>query len=136
MLLAKRAELVAYRTSLEAELRKVTSDIDHLDAAIRIFDPATTPAAIKRYATQHRAKKGALKRFVLNALREADGPLTTQQITVAWCADRGLRTDDATYVILRKRVGSCLIAAVAAGLAWRGGMQGAFQTYSLTSVRS
>lgn len=65
-LVAKRAELVAYRTSLEAELRKVTSDIDHLDAAIRIFDPATTPA----------------------------------------------------------------------GLAWRGGMQGAFQTYSLTSVRS
>ena len=93
--------------------------------------PATTPAAIKRYATQHRAKKGALKRFVLNALREADGPLTTQEITVAWCADRGLRTDDATYVILRKRVGSCLIAAVAAGLVQREGMQGIWQRYAL-----
>ena len=35
-LVAKRAELVAYRKGLEAELRKVTVDIDHLDAAIRI----------------------------------------------------------------------------------------------------
>ena len=60
-LVAKRAELVAYRKGLEAELRKVTVDIDHLDAAIRIFDPATTPTAIKRYATQHRAKKGVLR---------------------------------------------------------------------------
>jgi hypothetical protein len=83
---------------------------------------------------QHRAKKGALKRFCQNTLRETGRPLTSQEITVAWCADRGLRTDDATYatyVILRKRVGSCLIAACASELVIRTGMHGVWQTYEL-----
>jgi hypothetical protein len=57
---AKRAELVKYRKELEAEVRKATCDIDHLEAAIKLFDPATTPPVIKRYVVQHRAKKGAL----------------------------------------------------------------------------
>lgn len=113
---AKLAELVRYRKALEAEVRKVTCDIDHLEAAIRLFDPETTSAAIKRYVVKHRAKKGALKRFVLNALREAGRPLTSRDITEAWIADRGLRTDEATFTVLRKRVGACLITARKAGL--------------------
>ena len=40
------------RKQLEADLRKVTCDIDHLDATIPLFDPETAPAAIKRYATE------------------------------------------------------------------------------------
>ena len=115
-LTAKRAELLKLRKSLELELRAVTSDLDHLDAAIRLFDPANTPAARKRYGTKHRAKKGHLKRFVLERLREAPGPLTSRDITEAWIAARGLRTDDATFVLLRKRVGACLTAARASGI--------------------
>jgi hypothetical protein len=107
---AKRAELAKLREALEAEVRKVTCDLDHLDAAIRLFDPATTPAAIRRYVIRYRAKKGTVKRFVLGALRGATAPLTSKAITEAWVADRGLRTDDATMVVLRKRVGACLIA--------------------------
>ena len=109
-LIAKRAELLAFRKGLERELRKVTCDLDHLDAAIALFDPAQTPRAVQRYAVKHRAKKGALKRFVLEALRTAAGPLTSRDITERWIAARGLRADDATFVILRKRVGACLTA--------------------------
>ncbi len=107
-LVAKRAELVKFRKGLESDLRAVTSDLDHIDAAIRLFDPLTTPEARKRYATKHRAKKGHLKRFVLDQLRAATGPITSRDITEAWIAARGLRTDDATFVLLRKRVGACL----------------------------
>ena len=53
---AKKAELVKYRDALEAEIRKVTCDIDHLEAAIALFDPNATPNAIKRDGVRHRAK--------------------------------------------------------------------------------
>ena len=35
-LLAKRQQLQAVRLQIEAELRKVVCDLDHLDAAIRL----------------------------------------------------------------------------------------------------
>ena len=47
-LVAKRAELLKLRTGLELELRAVTSDMDHIDATIRLSDPVNTPAARKR----------------------------------------------------------------------------------------
>jgi hypothetical protein len=123
-LLTKRAELVKLRGQLEAELRGLTCDIDHIDGCIRLFDPANAPAARKRYATKHRAKKGQMVRFVLGALREASGPLTSRQIAEAWVAERGLRTDDGTLVVIRKRVGTCLIALRAKGLARDAGRVG------------
>ena len=43
-LVSKRAELVKYRDQLEADIRAVTVDIDHLEAAIRIFDPEDSPS--------------------------------------------------------------------------------------------
>jgi hypothetical protein len=108
---AKRKQLVKLRAELEAGVRKVTCDLDHIDACIRLFDPsADTPAARARYATKHRAKKGQMKRFVLDRLKEAEGPITSLDIAEAWIADRGLRTDHGTAVMIRKRVGACLIS--------------------------
>ncbi len=130
-LVAKRAELVKVRKGLELDLRGVTSDIDHLDAAIRLFDPATTPEARKRYATKHRAKKGTVRRFVLNMLREAKGPITSRQITEEWLAQRGLRTDDATFVLIRKRIGACLTALKEDDLAEGVGLLGDYKAWRL-----
>jgi hypothetical protein len=113
---AKRAELVKYRTALEAEIVKVTCDIDHLEAAIRLFDPTTTPNAIKRYVVRHRAKKGSVKAFILDTLREADAPMTAAQLTDLWLAKRGLRVDEATRIVMRKRIGAGLIASRARGV--------------------
>lgn len=107
-LISKRDELIALRKKLETETRKVTCDIDHLDACIALFDPANTPEAIQRYATKHRAQKGHVKRFVLAFLRDAAEPVTSRDITEAWLSARGLRTDGDTFVIIRKRIGACL----------------------------
>ena len=82
-LLAKRQQLQAVRLQMEAELRKVVCDLDHLDAAIELFDPKATPAAIGRYITKHRARRGEMQRFVLERLREAGGPLTSRDLTEA-----------------------------------------------------
>lgn len=125
---AKRAELVRYRKDLQAEIRKVTCDIDHLEAAIRLFDPANTPSAVRRYVVRHRAKKGTVKAFVLDTLRKAPAPLTSLQITDLWLEARQLRTDDETRVTIRKRIGAGLISLRAKGLVrnegWFGGHKG------------
>ncbi len=109
---AKLAELTALRERYRAEIKKLTVDIDHLDAAIRLFDPAADTFAMKEYVTKHRAQKGTLKRFVLGCFREATEPLTSRRITEMWTEDRGLVADEATYAILRKRVGACIKACV------------------------
>lgn len=119
---AKRDELMLYRKALHAEVRKATCDIDHLEACIRLFDPDTAPAAFKRYIVQHRAEKGSVRRFILRMLRDAQGPLTSRQIAEAWVADRGLRCDDQTTVVIRKRVGAALIALRAQGVARNEGL--------------
>lgn len=106
---AKRNELVKLRKLLEAEIRKVTCDIDHLEASIALFDPENTPAAIKRYVVKHRAKKGDVRRFVLEALKDATGPLTSADLTDQWLERRQLRTDEQTRVVIRKRIGACLV---------------------------
>jgi len=120
---------VKLRDQLEAEARKVTCDIDHLEAVIALFDPANTPEAVKRYTTKHRAQKGHLKRFVLAYLRDHPGFHTSKALTEAWIADRGLRADEATYVILRKRLGACLTVLRADGLATNGPMEGEYKTW-------
>lgn len=107
-LVAKHAELSALRERYKDAIKKLTIDIDHLDAAIRLFDPQADTYAIKEYVTKHRAEKGSVKRFVLGAFREATAPLTSRHITEMWAEDRGLAADEATYAILRKRVGACI----------------------------
>ncbi|WP_206077119.1 MULTISPECIES: hypothetical protein [Mesorhizobium] len=80
-LVGKHAKLTALRDKYRAEIKKLTVDIDHLDAAIRLFDPSADTRAIKEYVTKHRAQKGSVKRFVLSTMREATAPMTSRQIT-------------------------------------------------------
>lgn len=109
-LVAKRDELAKYRDQLEADIRAVTVDIDHLEAAIRIFDPEDTPAARRRYAAMHRAAKGQSTRFVLGALREVSGGASARQLAEAWCVARGLQAKESTVSTIRKRIGATLKA--------------------------
>lgn len=115
-LVAKHKELSDLRERYRAEIKKLTIDIDHLDAAIRLFDPNADTSVIKAYVIKHRAEKGSVKRFVLSMLREASGPLTSRQIAEAWVADRGLAADEATVVAIRKRIGACIKTCVTQGL--------------------
>ena len=107
-LVEKHKELCDLRERYHAEIKKLTVDIDHLDACIRLFDPGADSSPIRAYVTRHRATKGTVKRFVLNTFREATEPMTSRQITELWAADRGLNADEATLSILRKRIGACI----------------------------
>ena len=115
-LVAKHKELSDLREKYRAEIKKLTVDIDHLDAAIRLFDPNADTSPIKEYVTKHRALKGSVKRFILSAFREATGPLTSRQIAEMWVSDRDLVADEATYTTIRKRIGACIKTCVGQGL--------------------
>jgi hypothetical protein len=115
-LLSKRAELAGLLKFHRAEIRKITCDLDHLDAAIRMFDPDADTSRVARYPTRHRAQKGEMVSFVLKALRTAKEPVTSLDITRAMMEARGLKADDQTVVLMRKRVGACLTALKGKGL--------------------
>jgi len=115
-LTAKHAELTALREEYRAAIKKLTVDIDHLDAAIRLFDKNADLARVNGYAIKHKARKGSVQRFVLKCLREASGPLTSRDITEMWAADRGLQADEATLTTLRKRIGACITTLLHKGL--------------------
>lgn len=137
-LVAKHAELTALREKYRGEIKKLTVDIDHLDAAIRLFDPNADTYAIKEYVTKHRAQKGTVKRFVLNMLRESAKPLTSRQLTEAWVADRGLVADEATYVTIRKRIGACIKTCASQGLIEERGLtedHGEYGPYKLWAIK-
>ncbi len=130
---AKRKELVKLHKNLVAEAKKVMCDIDHLDATIRLFDPDADLGRVRRnrYATKHRAPKGHMKRFILDQFREADVPLSSRNITEAWIKDRGLQPDEATFVILRKRIGAAIQTAKQGGVVEEVGSDGEYKLWRL-----
>jgi len=108
-LLDKRAEIAGMIKFHRKELQKLVLDLDHIDAAIRLFEPnADLKVVPKRYPTKHRAFKGEVGRLIMRCLREAEGPLTSLEITKVQIAERGLKADPGTVVMMRKRIGACL----------------------------
>lgn len=100
---AKRDELPAYRKALHAEIRKVTVDIDHLEAAIHaqrreaLRGPPQGQEGIGQAVHPGQAPRGS-------------GAPHKRRDHRSMACDRGLRTDDATRVLIRKRIGAALIS--------------------------
>jgi hypothetical protein len=116
-LTAKHAELRRVQRQLQADLRAVQCDLDHLAACLRIFRAEGGPRARRRYAIKFKASRGQTHRYVLGCLREAAAPLTSRQMAEMWAKAQRMEPDAGTVTILRKRIGVCLIALRAEGLA-------------------
>ena len=109
-LIAKRAELAGRVETLQRDMREAVLAIDHIDAAIRMFDPEAELDDIKpRLPPRHQAFKGEVSRLVLNALRKAGKPLPVAELTLHVLAGRGLTAEDKPFMrVLGRRVGACL----------------------------
>lgn len=94
----------------------MTVDIDHLEAAIRIFDPEDTRQRLDGAMRRSTGLPRARARFILAKLREASGPLTSRQLADMWCLDRGLTAKASTVSMLRKRIGATLVTLHSKGL--------------------
>ena len=84
-LIAKRAEIAGQIEHAQDKLRQLTIDLDHVDAAIHIFDPSIELEEIKvrPVPPKHHAFRGEVSRIVLATLKNAKRPLTTAEIAHA-----------------------------------------------------
>lgn len=116
----KRGELAGQIEHTQLKLRRLITELDTVDAAIRLFDPTADLGAIKdrRYRPRHEAFRGEMMRHVTDALRIAGKPLTGQDIALTVMKGRGLNPDDLEVSkIMRRRVGACLWKLKSQGLA-------------------
>jgi hypothetical protein len=110
-LVAKRALIAGQIEHNQLTLRHLIAELDHLDATIRIFNPAIDIGAIraKPVPPRHAAFKGEVTRVVFKALREAKAPISSRDIALTLMTERGLNPDDRELsVIMVKRVCACL----------------------------
>jgi hypothetical protein len=82
------------RCSIAAELRELTAALTHLDATIKLFEPGYRAP---------RGKRGELVRAILDALRDATEPMSTQEVADAVGMD-AKRVGVALYQQARKGV--------------------------------
>lgn len=105
-LIEKRAELAGEIRALEARLEQLRSDVLHVDATIRIIDPAYQVDAIVPKVRRPRRDwfgHGELLRLVLETLRKAQEPLTAREIALALMERKGFDANDAATVRLVER---------------------------------
>lgn len=107
-LAAKRDELHRELLRTRSHEKKIICAIDHVEGAIRLFEPGGMPTRIVKNVSIHRAEKGSVVRLAMRMLKEAKGPVTAADITEEQIRIRKLKADDATFVMMRKRVGACL----------------------------
>lgn len=115
----KHAELSGKIGVARQALRTLTTELGHIDAAMRIFDPTINTGKIRAKSLSRRdpTGAGAITGVVLDVIREAPGPLTPREITYHLMELRGLAADDRDlFEILVKRVRACLRAQRIRGL--------------------
>jgi hypothetical protein len=83
-LVSKRAELSGELIAAEKRIEKLRADLEHIDGAIRVFDPAAVPVKIRPRKPLSvpltSLPHGQASRFILGILREATEPMTARQI--------------------------------------------------------
>ena len=92
----RRAELTGEADTLKARLTAIATDLGHLDAVIRQFDPDYDLGAIrpKRPRGPDVAGRGEMSRFVLGVLREAAEPIPAPDITARFMEQKGMNGQD------------------------------------------
>jgi hypothetical protein len=79
----KRAELAGTLRQLEQQLARERTNLAHLDATLRLFDPNIRPKDIRpRQPRTHNAwfRHGECLQLIYDELREATQPVTTREL--------------------------------------------------------
>ena len=104
----RRAELSSEAETLRSRLAQIATDVGHLNAVIRQFDPDYDLASIrpKRARPDDASGRGEISRFILQVLREATEPVATHDVVRRLMTERGQDVNDRQLLRLTmKRVG-------------------------------
>jgi len=110
-LIAKRSELAGQIENAQAEVVRLTVEMDHIEASLRIFKPDLDIEGIppRPVPPAHHAFRGEVSRILLEALRQADRPLSTTELTERVMRERGLNMKDVKLKqTMGKRIGASL----------------------------
>ncbi|MDB5739521.1 MAG: hypothetical protein JWP16_561 [Alphaproteobacteria bacterium] len=92
----KRIQVASQIEALQGQLRQATIDLDHVEAALRLFDPEVDLTALspRKVAPVLYDTKGDTGRIILDTLRASMRPLSTAQVCEAVMKARALDTND------------------------------------------
>ena len=93
----KRAELSGAVRQIEQQLAQHRTDLAHLDATMRLFDPDIQPDDIRPRRPHHRNawfRPGECLRLIYDELREALEPLSTRDLAERIISRRSLKLDN------------------------------------------
>ena len=110
-LISKRAELAGQIEHAQAEVVRLTVELDHIESSLRIFKPDIDLAGIapRPVPPAHHAFRGEVSRILLEALRATDRPLSTTELTDRVMRERGLNMKDAKLrQTMGRRIGASL----------------------------
>lgn len=136
-LMTKRAEIAGQVRDLRDKLAAATADLEHLDATIRMFDPDGAVPLRKppRKFGPDAAFKGEMRRYVLQAFREASGPVTSLEIALYVANAQGHDTSNrARVTTIRKRVNACVYKLVQKGLVREIEAAGEYKKWRLATI--
>lgn len=108
-LLQKRAELDGELRQMTKRIVQLKSDLEAVDAAIRVFDPSREPHKIKPITRRTKPKvfrHGQCSRAILNLLRDAPAPMTPREIMETLASEYHLdltRQEDKTALLVKIR---------------------------------
>jgi hypothetical protein len=83
---SRRAEIDGEIEACRQKLESLTEAIVHLDASIALLDPTYDPASVRPKRLYRRARLFGGRKLtvlILDALRRAERPLTTQEVVAA-----------------------------------------------------
>jgi len=124
-LVEKRSELAGLVAHHQQEIGRLEADLQHLDAAIKLFAPEYDLRGIKRkqYRRYSRLfKQGECYRLCLDALREVGGTATTIAVAEHIMLAKGIAADQQKTV--NDSVNNSLRYAEKAGIIGRAGKDG------------
>jgi len=92
-LVAKRSELAGLAKHYQTEISRITGDLNHIDATIKLFSPEFDLRTVR--TKEHRKrnqyfKSGECPRMTLDILRESSEALTSRQIAEDMLRRKGL----------------------------------------------
>jgi hypothetical protein len=118
-LVAKRGELAGEVEHHRRELQRLTDELGHVDATIRLFDPSYDLGAIRVRQRGHRHqwfRQGECQRLVLEVLREAVEPLSGNALTHALLVRKGLEPHHEAAAQVKKTASAVLRRLLAKGV--------------------
>ena len=104
----KRAELAGIVSQLERQLGQQQTNLAHLDATMRLFDPDIRPNTIRPKQQRARSawfRPGECLRLIYDELRDAPRPMTTRELAERIMAVKAMpMADDRQRELVQKTI--------------------------------